>query len=532
MNDSPAPTGAWAPFRHGAFALLWTATVVSNTGTWMNDVGAGWLMTTLSPTPLMVALVQAATTLPVFLFALPAGAVADIVDRRKLLLVLNLLLGATAAAFAILVWLDAITVWLLLAFTFLLGAGAAFVAPAWQAIVPSLVPREALQPAIALNSMGVNISRAIGPALAGALIAGIGLFAPFALNALSFIGIIGALLLWKPTARPARRLPPETVGRAIRTGLRYTLRSGPLTATLIRAAAFFVFASAYWSMLPLIARQVLAGGPALYGLLLACVGAGAVMGALIMPRLKAHLGADRLVAAGTIGTAGALLLLAALHYREAATAACVLAGASWIGVLSSLHVSAQTALPEWVRARGLSVFLTVFFGSMALGSLVWGQTASLVGIPAALGIAAGGSVAAMALTWRSKLNQGAGLDLTPSMHWPAPVLTTDVSSDRGPVMVTVEYRIDGADTDAFLEAVGRMGAERRRDGAYDWGVFEDSERPGVWVEYFLLDSWLEHLRQHDRVTEADRAVQQQLHALHRGDGPPLVRHLIAPGRDR
>lgn len=526
-SDRPAG-GPWSPFRHGAFALLWSATVVSNVGTWMNDVGAGWLMATLAPTPVMVGLVQTATTLPVFLFALPAGALADIVDRRRLLLVLNALLGITAAVFAALVFAERIDIRLLLAFTFLLGTGAAFVAPAWQAIVPRLVPRQDLQPAIALNSLGINVSRAVGPALAGVLIAQVGMAAPFALNALSFGVIVAALALWRPPAETPRTLPPETLLRAIHTGLRYAVRSGPLTATLVRAAAFFLFASAYWALLPLVAKDLLGGASGLFGVLLGAVGAGAVGGAILLPRLKAALGPDRTVAAGTAGTAAVLAALAAVPSQGFAVAACVLAGASWIAVLSSLHVSAQTALPDWVRARGLSVFLMVFFGSMALGSVVWGQVATWAGIPAALLVAAAGALLGIAASRRARLNQGAALDLAPSMHWPEPVTPKDIEPDRGPVMVTIEYRIESADTAAFLAAIGRFSHQRRRDGAYDWGILEDAAEPGRWVEYFLVDSWLAHLRQHERVTGADRAAQDAVNAFHRGDGPPGVRHLIAP----
>ena len=283
-SDAKPSPSAWAPFAHRSFAVLWVATVLSNIGTWMHDVGAGWLMTELSPSPVMVSAVQAATTLPIFLFALLAGAVADIVDRRKLLIGVNLFLAANAATLATLVSLDLVTPLILILFTFALGTGAAFVAPAWQAVVPGLVPREDLPAAIALNSMGINVSRAIGPALAGFLIVGIGLWSPFALNSVSFIGIIAALLWWRPPVATQRTLPAEEVGSAIINGLRYARHSAPLRATLIRALAFFVFASAFWAMLPLVVRVVLSGGPTLYGLLLTSVGIGAVTGALILPR--------------------------------------------------------------------------------------------------------------------------------------------------------------------------------------------------------------------------------------------------------
>jgi len=524
----PAGGGAWTPFRSPPFALLWTATVVSNVGTWMHDVGAGWLMTTLSPSPVMVSLVQAATTLPVFLFALVAGAVADIVDRRLMLLLVNLLMGVLAGLFAVIVASGHASVELLLLFTFLLGTGAAFVAPAWQAIVPSLVPKQDLAAAVALNSMGINISRAIGPALAGALITAIGLASPFALNALSFAGILAALLLWKPEKKADKRLPPEPVFSAIQSGLRYALHSPALKATLVRAVAFFLFASAYWAMLPLIAKDLLSGGPGLYGTLLGCVGAGAVLGALFLPKLRKRLGADRTVAAGTAGTALVLAVFALVPSALAAAGVSLLAGFSWIAVLSSLNVSAQASLPEWVRARGLSIYLTVFFGSMSLGSVVWGQVAAAAGIPTALVVAAILLLTVLALVRKVPLTSVGTLDLTPSAHWPAPVLSGELEPDRGPVMILIDYEIRPQDRDAFLTTLRRFSAQRRRDGAVDWHVFQDAENEDLWTESFLVTSWLDHLRQHDRVTKTDADLQEEVRRFHQGGTPPRVRHLIAP----
>jgi MFS family permease len=519
---------AVGPFRHRTFAVLWAATVISNIGTWMNDVGASWLMTSLAPSPLMVSLVQAATALPIFLLALPTGALADIVDRRKLLLVVSGVMAVAALLMGLTVLAGAMTPLLLLLFTFTLGAGAALVAPSWQAIVPKLVPREELQPAVALNSVGVNISRAIGPALGGGVIVALGVAWPFLLNAVSFLSVILALLWWKPPASPPRHLPAERFWSAMRSGIRYARASGPLKATLIRAVAFFLFGSAYWALLPLIVRQQLGGGPALYGILLGCIGAGAVGGAFLLPSLKARLGPDNTVAAGTLGTAAALLVFSSLHEPVAVAAASMLAGASWIAVLSNLNVSAQVALPEWVRARGLSVFITVFFGSMTLGSLLWGQMAGLFGIPAALLTAAAGAVLGIVVSRPFKLQQGAGLDLAPSMHWPAPMTAGAVEPDRGPVMVTVEYRIDPKDAAAFLDALRKLADARRRDGAFAWGIFEDVAVPGRYLEYFMEDSWLEHLRHHDRVTQSDRAAQDLVHAYHQGADSPRVTHFLAP----
>jgi MFS family permease len=529
--SAPAPS-PWAPFGHRAFAVLWAATVISNIGTGMQNVGAGWLMTILDPDPLTVALVQAATTAPIFLLALPAGALADLLDRRRLLLAVNGLMAATAAALAVLVELGRMTPALLLLFTFLLGSGAAFIAPTWLAIVPQLVPRAALGPAIALNSLGINVSRSIGPALAGVLIVGIGFAAPFAVNALSFLAIVAALLWWRPAARAGSEVPAERLGEAMQSGLRYALHSAPLRATLIRGAAFFLFGSAYWALLPVIAKTSLGGGARLYGLLLGCMGIGAVLGALLLPQVQPRLGADRTVALGTVGTALVLAAYAVIADPYLGAMASLAAGLSWISVLSTLQVSAQTALPNWVRARGLSIFLTLFFGSMALGSALWGKIASEFGVGTALLIAAGGAVLAITASWWARLGQAEGLDLTPSRHWPVPLVLAEAPLERGPVMTTVEYRIDPANAPAFLALMAELGGARRRFGAVQWWVMEDAAAPGSYVEYFVEGSWLAHLRHHERVAGADRVLQERIRALHLDDTLPVVRHLLAPAADQ
>lgn len=516
---------AWSPFRYRAFAVLWTATLLSNIGTWMHDVGAGWLMTSLAPSPLMVSLVQAATTLPMFLFALPAGALADILDRRRLLLLIKTLMAVVALALGLVVLFGEISAAGLIAFTFAMGVGAAFLAPAWQAIVPQLVPKADLPSAIALNSVGINVSRAIGPALGGAIIVAIGVAWPFLLNTVSFLAVIAAVLWWHPPARPKKPLPAERFVAAMRSGVRYARSSPPLKATFARAIAFFLFASAYWALLPLIARQSLAGDAQTYGTLVTCIGVGAVAGALLLPPVRERLGADKLVMIGTVGTMGTLLTFALATNVVAASAASLLAGASWIAVLSSLNVSAQMSLPDWVRARGLSVYNAVFSGAMTLGSVIWGQVAGQVGIPIALMIAAGGALLGIVLTRRFHLQAGGELDLAPSSHWPQPTVTTE--ADAGPVMTTVEYRIDPARMENFMAAMGELENERRRDGAFAWGIFQDTAEPGRMLEYFIEESWLEHLRHHERVTQADRDIQARVHALHIGADPPRVTHYLA-----
>lgn len=529
-GHAPAKVSPWAPFAHSAFALLWTATLISNIGTWMHDVGAGWLMTTLNPAPAVVALVQAATTLPVFIFVLLAGALADRVDKRRLLLIVNLLLVAVIALFTGLVVLQSVTPAVLILFTFLIGTGTAFIAPAWQAIVPQLVPREKLQPAIALNSMGINISRAIGPAVGGFLIAAVGIAAPFAINAVSCIAVVVAVLLWRPPAREKPKLPPEPLLGSIVTGLRHAGYNAPLKATLLRAFGFFIFASAYWSMLPLVARAIPGGGAELYGLMMTAIGLGAVVGALSLPRIRQRVSSDRVAVAATVGTAAAMAILATVEVAGAAVAAAFAGGVAWIAMLTSLNVSAQTALPNWVRARGLSLFLMVFSGCMAGGSTLWGQVASATSVPAALIAAALGALALLPFIRHHRLGQGEELDLTPAMSWDAPDVAAGFKADfdRGPVLITIEYVVDPDEQTPFLRAVHALSAERYRDGAYDWGAYQDSADPRLWTEWFLVSSWAEHLRQHERTTKEDEDLHNSVRKFHRGPEKPRVRHFLAP----
>jgi MFS family permease len=519
-------TSFTAPFRHPAFAVIWSATLVSNVGGWMYSAACAWLMTSLDPSPFVVALVAAVNSLPIFLFAIPAGALADIFDKRKFLIVVEMVATVVCAVHAIIVGLGWSTPGNLLLFTFLVGAAGALTVPAWQAVVPQLVPKDDLPPAIAANSVGVNISRAIGPALGGAIISAWGIVAPFWMNAASNLAIVGSLLWWRPARRPVTLLPSERFGQAVLAGLRYARHNRHLRATLVRAAGFFLFASAYWALLPLVARQRIGGGASLYGILLGVIGVGAVGGAFLLPWLKQRLGPDRVMALGALGQAVAMVLYGLAHEPILALIASAIAGASWIATLATLSVSAQVALPDWVRGRGLAIYTTVFFGCLTLGSVAWGEVAALVGLPSAHFLAAAGAVAAIALTWPWKLQTGAGVDLTPSMHWPAPITTQTIARDRGPVLVTVEYRIHPTDRRAFLEALAKLEHQRRRDGAYAWGVFEDAAEQGRMVETFLVESWMEHLRQHERVTEADRVLQNAVHRFHLA-GEPKVTHLIA-----
>jgi predicted MFS family arabinose efflux permease len=524
-SPAPATATAWAPFRSRTFAVIWTATVVSNIGGWMYNVASGWLMTSLDPDPFIVSMVQVANSLPMFLFAIPAGALADIVDRRRLLIYGESAIMITSTAFAALVWLHLITPVSLLVFSFIVTVGSAITAPAWQAVVPELVPKPDLPAAVAANSVGINVSRAVGPAIGGFLVGAVGIAAPFWLNGFSNLGVIVALMRWRLPKKSGTHLPPERFGNAMRTGLRHARYNPNLSATLIRATMFFVFGSAYWALLPLVARRQIAGGPALYGILLGSIGASAVGGAFLLRWLRGKLGADRLLSIATLASAVATGLFALAHDSATAVAASLIAGASWIAAVSSLNVSAQIALPEWVRGRGLAVYVTVMFGALTIGSAIWGELAAATSLTAALLSAAVGAIIAIPLTRAWKLQTGAADDLSPSMHWPAPITTSAIEPDRGPVLVTVEYHIDPKNREPFLHALARSARERRRDGAYDWGIFEDPAQEGRFIETFLTDSWLDHLRQHQRVTKADRIEEQVVRRFQVGDGPKTT-HLI------
>ena len=527
-NTMSAPsTSAWSPLTIAVFRMLWIATLASNLGTWMHDIGASWLMTSLSPSPVMVALIQTATTLPIFLLAIPAGALSDMVDRRRFLIAVQVWLGLVAALLGFLTLMGVTNVWTLIALTFAMGIGSAMMMPAWAAIAPELVPREQLQPAIALNSLGVNIARALGPAVAGVIVSLAGTGAVFVLNALSYLGIIFVLLHWRRDA-PISQLPSERFFSALRSGFRFARHAPDLQAAMIRGAGFFLFASALWALLPLVAKSLTNGGPQAFGLLVACIGVGAVSGALVLPKLRQVLSRDTLVAAGSCLYAGSMLGLAALDQLIPLCLMMTITGIAWITVLSCLQIAAQLALPSWVRSRGLAVFMTVFMGSMAMGSLLWGKVAEVSSISQALMIAAACAVVGVALTSRWRIGGIEKVDLSPSMHWPAPIVSDAVTHDQGPVLVTIQYDVRGGKTAEFLRAIRELGVHRRRDGAFAWSVFEHTEKPHHYIESFNVDSWLEHLRQHERVTDADRVLQAGMFDLLVAGSQPTVTHYVAP----
>jgi MFS family permease/quinol monooxygenase YgiN len=487
------------------FATCGSPTIVSNVGTWMQDVGAGWLMTSLSSSPSMVALVEAADSFPLMLLALPAGAIADIVDRRRLLIAIQVYLLIVAGALGILTWLEMTTAWALLGFTFALGVGAAMMMPAWAAIVPDLVPSQEMASAIALNSIAINVSRAIGPAIAGVLVAVVGAWLVFVLNALSYIGILAVLLRWRREHHKST-LPAERFLSAVRVGMRFVMHTRALQVVLIRGSAFFVFASATWSLFPLIVRRELGRGPEIYGLLLTCIGVGAVAGAMLLPRMRAKVSRDALVAGASALYALAALALAHVQNVGLLAVAMLATGVAWISILSALQVSAQLTLPAWVRAWTRRLRRRVHGRDGARQHSV-GTSRDTDRYRLALTIAAFGTLLAIALTRRFKLGHHQVLDFRPSMDWPAPVLAETPEPDSGPVMVTIEYRVQPDKRAEFVAAMQAVREMRRRNGAYFWELFHNSADPARYVECFMDESWVEHLRQHERVSVADREIQ-------------------------
>lgn len=490
-------------------------------------VGASWLMSNLSTSPLVIALVQTFTTLPVFLFALPAGALADIFNRRTILLIANVMMLLSASLFSLAVYLEIVTVNLLLIFTFILGMGTALMSPAWQAAAPRIVPPDELPQAIALSGLSMNISRAIGPALAGVFISTYGITAPFIANAISFLVIALALWWWKYEDQSQHAtLPPERVWQAIKIGIRHACNSKPLLASMWHVLGFMFFANAFWALMPLISKIKLAGDAVFFGMMMGGIGFGAVCGAILLPKIKEHLNANQLVIIGTLFTASITGYFALVNHQTSAILASFAFGLGWIFVLVSINVSAQKALPDWVRARGLAIFIMVFFGGMSLGTFFWGWLASHTSIQTALLSASIGGIMFIFLSYPVTLHHGKDFNFSASHHWPLSFIEKKIPYDIGPVIIQVYYKIKEQDREDFLKAMYHLGMARKRNGAFKWGVYEDVDYRGDFVEHFMEDTWVAHMRHHDRVTHADKQYQDIVVVFHQGKKPPKVKHLI------
>ena len=521
----PERTGTWAPFSIQAFRIIWICNLFANLGTWAQSVAAAWVVTDAHASPLMVAMIQVAAALPLVLLSILSGVIADNHDRRKIML-WGLSFEMTGAMFAtLLAFLGYLDPVLLIISILWISLGGSVTIPAWQAAVNEQVPARMVSDAVLLNSVNYNVARAAGPALGGLLLSAVGPAWVFLFNSFCYMALIWAIWQWRRDV-PKRSLPPEGILEGVTAALRFTQYSTVTRLVMMRSFAFGLSASAVWALLPLVARQMLGGSSGFYGVLLGAVGAGAIIGALVMPKLGAKLNADGLVLLASVVSAVVMGVLVFAPPKWLAVLMLVLLGMGWITALTTFNGVAQAILPNWVRGRGLAVYLMVFNGAMAAGSLGWGLVAREIGVPYALVVSAVGLVAVALLFHRARLPVGEA-DLQASNHWPEPLVSAPVANDRGPVLIQVEYRVRQADRPAFLEAMQRLSQERLRDGAYAWGVVEHTGDPERVMEWFFVESWAEHLRQHHRVSHADADLQAEALRFHIGPDKPEVHHFLA-----
>jgi len=533
MQSGQDVESAWSPLRQPLFRNRLIASVLSNIGGWMQDTGATWLMTSLTRSPLLIALMQTAASLPVLLMGLPAGATADILDRRKLLIFWQTWMLAIAAVLSILAFLSVIGPWMLLFLTLLLNIGAAMNNPAWQAIVPELVPRSELPQAISLNSAGYNLARAVGPALGGLTMA---LFASamsgggtvFAINAASFVCVIFVLYAWKRKPLHTSDLPAERMMGSIRAGLRYVAHAPEIQCILIRAFLMTSCVAAMWALLAVVAQQDLKSGALGYGLLNGCIGVGAVAGAILLPRVRARRSADSIAIFSSVAFAFVLLVMAFAHQTKFIVPALLLGGFAWTSTTSTFNIAVQLAAPAWVQARLLGTYQMTFQAGMAIGSAIWGLAAEHFGTPIALSAAAGGLLLGLPAAKRFPLPSGRIADLSSArgLNRSDPTVMIELRPEDGPVLISVEYNIEPADARGFLEAIDQLRPVRLRDGAMRWGLFHDAGNPERYVENFLVESWAEYLRQRERLTMNDTAVIEKVRSFQKGKKPPAVSRMI------
>ncbi|MEH3085626.1 MAG: MFS transporter [Xylophilus ampelinus] len=518
-----AGPAALEPLKLPVFRMLWLTWVAANTCMWMNDVATAWMMTSLTTSPAMVALVQSASTLPVFLLGLPSGALADILDRRRYFMITQLWVGAVALVICTIVLLGWMTAPLLLALTFCNGIGLAMRWPVFAAIVPELVPRAQLPAAMGLNGIAMNASRIVGPLVAGAVIASAGSHWVFVLNAVLSLGAAAVIWRWRRVHVPSP-LGRERLGSAMRVGAQFVRQSPRMRSVLVRIAVFFVHATALLALLPLIARALPGGDAGTFTLLLASMGAGAIVGALLLPRLRQRLPRDRLVRLGTTVVSAATAAVAFAPNVYVAVPAMALGGMAWLATANSMTTSAQLALPDWVRARGMSIYQMALMGATATGAALWGQVAAMTSLHISLGTAAVTGVLAMHAVQRFMPDRSLEEDLTPSHRIAAPQAESPPRDGR--VQVQIEYRIDPARADEFREVMMESRRSRLRQGALSWHLQRDLLDPAHFVEQIVDESWTEHLRRFDRVTASDVALRDRKLGFHVGEGPPRVTRFV------
>ena len=518
-------TSLLAPFRHETFRLLWLATLVSNLGGLVQSVGAGWMMTTLTDSHGMIALVQASTTLPIMVFSIAAGALADNFDRRIVMLIAQCGMMVVSLMLAVMALLGLLNPWLLLSFTFLIGCGTALFNPSWQASMGDIVPRSDLPGAVTLNAMGFNMMRSVGPAVGGLIVALAGAAAAFAVNAVSYLPLIYALFRWQPERLPAR-LPRENFGSAMWAGIRYVSLSPNLTTVLFRGFLFGLSAVAILALLPSVAAEFVSGGALAYGTLLGCFGLGAIGGAFLNGYVRERYSNEVIVRLACVGFAISSVALGYSRDLLLSHAALVPAGACWVLALSLFNVSIQLSSPRWVVGRALSLYQTATFGGMAAGSWIWGMSADALGPASALALAGATMLACALVGFRLPLPEFNGSDLNPLNTFNEPVLKLDLRPRSGPIMVMVDYQIAQEDIPRFLAEMADRRRIRIRDGARQWGLLRDLEHPEIWTETYHVPTWIDYVRHNLRRTKADANNVERLRALHRGTEPPAVRRFI------
>ena len=518
---------ALAPLRFRTFAMLWMVWTVANVCMWMSDMSSAWVMTSLTTSPTLVALVQTAATLPVLLLGLPTGALADILDRRKYFMFTQFWSAGIAVALALALFTDTLTAGLLLFLTFANGIGLAMRWPVYSALVPELVPRAHLPAALALNGLGMNFSRIVGPVIAGGLIASAGSEYVFVLNAVLSLLAAVVLLRWQRPPQKVSAMPSERMFGAIRVGIQHVRQSPHIQAIMLRVFVFFLQSTAVIAMLPLLARRFRDGNASTFTLLIAAMGLGAVVTALLLPRVRARMTRDELVRNGSLVHAAATIAMAFAPNLWVAIPAMFAAGSAWISVANSLTVAAQMALPDWVRARGMSIVQMAIMSGTALGAAIWGQVATLTSVRTSLAAAAVAAVFALVLMRNLKVGGRADEDLTPARVWSAPELAYPIEPEQGPVLVTIEFRIDPALTDEFVAVMRESRRIWLSNGLLAWELFHDVSDPGHFIEHLVDESWAEYVRRNERVTAAYVALREQKNAFHTLDEAPVVRRFVA-----
>jgi MFS family permease len=522
---------ALLPLRHPVYARLWFAYIVTSLGTWLQNTGAGWLMTTLSPSPLTVSLVQAATILPFFLLALPAGAIADIVDRRIFLIGTQIWTMAAAGVLAAMTIAGMTTPTSLLALTFAIGIGSAMTGPAWGAIVPELVPREDLVQAIALNGVGFNIAGALGPAIAGFLVVLAGSGFAFALFAVSILAVVGALFSWRRT-QGRSTLPREHLMSAIRAGMRFVANTPAMRATMIRSFAYALPAAAPWAVLPLVVREQLGLGAGMYGLILGLMGVGGVTSGMLLPNFRHYASRSTIVFASTLCSCVGMALLGLSRHWTLAAFGMALFGVGWVAAFSTLQAAAQLVAPPWVRARALAIYQLSYNGALAFGSFGWGWLGTQIGLPGVLlAAAAGGALVAVAVRMFGIDQAAAGLPSAvrsqPPPEAPDAELATTLPHARGRLLETMHYRATAQQRGEFLEAMAEVRMVRGRAGALFWQLYEDVAHPDGWMETWAMESWIDHLREATRLSDADQSALARASAFQRDPSVPVPHRYIA-----